>query len=112
MSYYLIAATSSLILSDFFNNSSFTLGKTVTTPLEPNWKANKDGTEKAVDKGRYQKLVEMLIYLSFTRPDIAYAVSKVSQYMHSPTSKHLNIAYHILRYLTGTLGKGYFIQKE
>ena len=39
---------------------------------------------KSVDKERYQQLVGKLIYLSHTRPDIAFAVSLVSQYMHDP----------------------------
>ena len=42
-----------------------------------------------MNKTRYQKLVGKLIYLSHTRPDIAFAVSLVSQFMHSPYEKHL-----------------------
>lgn len=37
-----------------------------------------------LDKGSYQQLVGKLIYLSYTRPDIAFVVSLVSQYMHAP----------------------------
>lgn len=36
-----------------------------------------DGAPPA-DRGRYQRLVGKLIYLSYTRPDIAFAVSIVS----------------------------------
>ena len=43
-----------------------------------------------------------LIYLSLTRLDIAYVVSAISQYMHSPTQRHMNAAIHVLRYLKGT----------
>jgi hypothetical protein len=59
-----------------------------------------------VDKGRYQRLVGRLIYLSHTRPDIAYAVSIVSRYMHDPRSGHLDVVNRILRYLKGCPGKG------
>jgi hypothetical protein len=38
-----------------------------------------------VDKGRYQRLVGRLIYLSHTRPDIGFSVSVVSQFMNNPT---------------------------
>lgn len=83
-----------------------------STPLEPNWKVSVNGTEKEVDKERYQRLVGRLIYLSLTRPDISYATSKVSQYRHSPHGKHLDAIYHILRYLKGTPGKGILLKKR
>ena len=58
------------------------------------------------DKERYQRLVGKLIYLSHTRPDIAYAVSVVSQFMHSPSEDHMGAVMRILRYLKVTPGKG------
>lgn len=51
-------------------------------------------------------MVGRLTYLSHTHPDIAYAISVVSQYMHAPTEEHLKDVYKILRYLKGTTGKG------
>lgn len=36
------------------------------------------------NKERYQRLVHKLIYLSLTRPSIAFVVSIVSQFMHLP----------------------------
>ncbi|XP_059627497.1 uncharacterized mitochondrial protein AtMg00810-like [Cornus florida] len=41
-----------------------------------------------------------------TRPDIAYAVSVVSQFMHSPCAPHLDSAIRILRYLKVCPGRG------
>ncbi|CAL9012439.1 unnamed protein product [Prunus brigantina] len=55
---------------------------------------------------RYQRLVGKLIYLSHTRPAIAYAVSVVSQFMHSPSEDHMGAVMRILRYLKVTPGKG------
>ncbi|RVW73403.1 Retrovirus-related Pol polyprotein from transposon RE1 [Vitis vinifera] len=65
-----------------------------------------------VDTTRYQRLVGKLIYLSHTQPDIAFAVSVVSQFMHSPYEKHLEVVYQILRYLKSTPGKGLFFMKN
>ena len=64
-----------------------------------------------VDTGRYQRLVDKLIYLSHTRPDIAFSVSVVSQFMHSPYEEHLEAVHRILRYLKATPGKGLFFKK-
>ena len=75
------------------------------TPIEQNHRLSKDvGTP--VDKECYQRLVERLIYLSHTRPDIAFAASVVSQFMHDPRSSHMNAVYRILRYLKSSPGKG------
>ncbi|RVW40345.1 Retrovirus-related Pol polyprotein from transposon RE1 [Vitis vinifera] len=67
---------------------------------------------KPVDREKYQRLVGRLIYLSHTRPDIAFAVSVVSQYMHSPKESHLEVVYKILRYLKGSPGRGLFFKKS
>ncbi|BBG94197.1 hypothetical protein Prudu_002421 [Prunus dulcis] len=42
--------------------------------------------------------VGRLIYLAHTRPYIAYVVSVVSQFMHSPNVSHRNVVDRILRY--------------
>ncbi|XP_050374671.1 uncharacterized mitochondrial protein AtMg00810-like [Argentina anserina] len=60
----------------------------------------------------YQRLVGKLIYLTITRPDISYAVSLVSQFMHAPTSTHMHLVKRILRYLKGTVTKGVFMKNN
>jgi len=54
----------------------------------------------------YQKIVGKFIYLTITRPDITFVVSLLSQYMHAPTSQHLDLMKRILRYLKGTISRG------
>ena len=65
-----------------------------------------------MDKGWFQKLVGKLIYLSHTRPDIAYAVSIVSQFMHNPSEDHMDAIIRILRYLKSSPGKGLLFSKN
>ena len=51
----------------------------------------------------YQYLTGSLNHLAvFTRPDIAFAASKLAQFNSNPTAIHLNAALHVLRYLKGT----------
>lgn len=52
------------------------------------------------------------MYLAHTRPDLAYALSVVSQYMHNPWEQHMNVVMCILRYLKSTLEKGIFFTKN
>lgn len=57
-------------------------------------------------------MAKRLIYLSHTRPDVAFAVSVISQFMHAPRATHFEVIFRIFRYLKGTLGKGLiFINK-
>lgn len=57
--------------------------KPVETPVDFSEKLDPNSDKCLVDKGRYQYLVGRLIYLSCTRPDIAFAASRVREYMHS-----------------------------
>ncbi|KAL6347204.1 hypothetical protein AAG906_012785 [Vitis piasezkii] len=56
--------------------------KPADIPIVQNHKLGEYVDQVPADKQRYQRLVGKLIYLSHTRPDIAYAVSVVSQFMH------------------------------
>lgn len=44
--------------------------------------------------------------MSHTRPDIAFVVSVVSQFIHEPKSHHMDAVMRIIRYLKGCPGKG------
>ena len=85
--------------------------KPAETPMDATTKLNTHTQGSPVDKGRYQRLVGKLIYLSHTRPDISFAVSAVSQFMNNPTEEHMQAVYRILRYLKLTPGQGFFFEK-
>lgn len=53
-----------------------------------------------------------MIYLSLTRPDIAFVVSLTSQFMHAPTTVHIEAVYKILMYLKGNPSKGLLFAKK
>ena len=85
--------------------------KPAETPMDTTVKLEENDGSAPVDKGRYQRLVGKLIYLSHIRPDIGFLVSMVSQFMNNPTEKHMTVVTRILRYLKMTLGKGLFFQR-
>ncbi|KAL6329631.1 hypothetical protein AAG906_022852 [Vitis piasezkii] len=58
------------------------------------------------------RLVGRLMYLAHTRPDLAYALSVVSQYMHNPGEQHMNAVMCILRYLKNAPRKGILFAKN
>lgn len=51
------------------------------------------------------------MYLTATRPDIAYGVSLLSRFMECPKKSHWEAGKRILRYIRGTLSEGIFYQK-
>ncbi|XP_073116145.1 uncharacterized protein [Elaeis guineensis] len=77
----------------------------IATPIEQNHRLVAD-TGVPIDRERYQRLVGRLIYLSHTRPDIAFAVSVVSQFMYDLRSVHMDAVTRILRYLKSCPGRG------
>ena len=82
------------------------------TPVEEGLKLCIETNQVPVDKGRYQRLVRRLMYLAHARPDLAYALSIVNQFMHNPREQHMNTVMCILRYLKSALGKGILFTKN
>ena len=85
--------------------------KPAETPIEQNHKLGGTIEDDMVDHDLYQRLMRKIIYLSHTRPDIAYVVGVVSQFMHSPHESHMEAINRILCYLKSTPGKGILFKK-
>ncbi|XP_071920752.1 secreted RxLR effector protein 161-like [Coffea arabica] len=76
-----------------------------------NEKLSKDDGAAKFDKGLYRSLVGCLMYLTATRPDIMYAVSLLSRFMHCASELHFKAAKKVLRSTSGylfNLGSGCF----
>ena len=62
------------------------------------------------DHSRYQETVGALQYATLSRPDIAFVVNRVCQFMHAPKENHWSTVKRILRYLKGTTNMGLWIR--
>ncbi|PNX77125.1 retrovirus-related Pol polyprotein from transposon TNT 1-94 [Trifolium pratense] len=80
--------------------------KPVDTPMDPNVKLIPNQGEPYPNPGQYRRLVGKLNYLTMTRPDLAFPVSVISQFLNSPCDSHWNAVVRILRYIKGSPGKG------
>ena len=80
----------------------------VSTPMATGTKLTKtiEDSEKA-DLKQYQSNVGSQMYAMLcTRPDLAYAISQISQFSSNPSTSHESAAKRVLRYLNGTRNLG------
>ena len=74
------------------------------SPIEQNHKLDLANGALLTDLEAYRRLVGCLIYLSVTRPDLAYSLHILSQFMQAPRIEHWEAALRVVRYLKGTQG--------
>lgn len=86
--------------------------KPSTCPMDANSKLCKDVGSLLQYVTQYRRLIRKLQYLTITRPDIAFTVNSLSQYMEQPHDVHLQAANKVLQYLKGTFGKGILFLAE
>lgn len=101
--YYL---TQAKYAADLVSQAGLTDNKITSTPIEANVKLIPNDGVPLSNPTLYRQLVGRLIYLTVTRPDLAYAVHIVSQFMSSPCTNHYAVVLRILRYVKGTMFHG------
>lgn len=88
--------------TDLLSQVGLSDSKIVDTPIEANFKLTPIAGVPLKDPKVYRQLVGSLIYLIITRPDIAYVVHIVSQFMSAPCTSHYASVLCIIRYVKGT----------
>ena len=92
--------------SDIISRAGMSNCSSCKTPVDTKPKLSASTDSPFVDPTKYRSLAGALQYLTFTRPDISYAVQQVCLHMHNPRVEHMNALKRILRYLQGTLSFG------
>ncbi|KAL6331602.1 hypothetical protein AAG906_011542 [Vitis piasezkii] len=81
-------------------------------PIEQNHRLGLANGELLSNPESYRRLVGRLIYLAVTRPDLAYSVHILSQFMQEPRIEHWEAALRVVRYLKGTPGQGILLRAD
>lgn len=85
--------------NEVIQRTSISDTKSFTTPIEPDLKMRTDDEVPLSDLTRYRQVAGSLFYLTITRPNNAYAVHVVSQFVACPTLVHWFTVLCILCYL-------------
>ncbi|KAK2437637.1 putative mitochondrial protein [Trifolium repens] len=93
---------------DLLQDSGLLAAKPASTPMQPQLQLHQSSGTALNDSTPYRRLVGRLLYLTHSRPEISYAVSKLSQFLASPTDTHMLAALHVLKYLKNNPGQGLF----
>lgn len=96
-------------LLDLLTKTHMLEANPVSTPMAANPKLTLDSGTMLDDPHEYRTVLGRLQYLAFTRPDIAYVVNRLSQFMHRPTDLYWQAVKRLLRYLSGMLSHGIFL---
>ncbi|XP_028949214.1 uncharacterized mitochondrial protein AtMg00810-like [Malus domestica] len=93
-------------VTDLLKKTEMLESKPCATPCLPYNRLLKDDGEPFNNPTLYRSIVGALQYLVFTRPDIAFSVHQVCQFMQSPMTSHYLAVKRILRYLKETMTHG------
>ncbi|XP_021979971.1 uncharacterized mitochondrial protein AtMg00810-like [Helianthus annuus] len=91
---------------DIVNRAGMATCNPVATPVDTKPKLSTTSSVPFDNPTLYRSLAGALQYLTFTRPDICYAVQQICIQMHNPSSAHLNALKRIIRYIRGTATYG------
>ena len=97
---------------DILERAGMTACKPCSTPVDTQAKLSADMGSPVADATAYWSLAGALQYLTFTRPDITYAVQQVCLHMHDPRESHLAAMKRLLRYVCGTVDHGLVLHRS
>jgi hypothetical protein len=98
-------------IRDLLSKTNMTEAKPVSSPMASSSTLFAYIGDPMEDPTLYRSVVGSLQYLSLTRPDLAFAVSRVCQFTHRPTKLHWQAVKRILRYLKHTISHGLLLHK-
>ncbi|GJS28023.1 retrovirus-related pol polyprotein from transposon TNT 1-94 [Tanacetum coccineum] len=84
----------------------------IGTPMEIKEKLDLDKNETLIDVMKYRSMINVLMYLTSSRPDVVHVTCLCARFQAQPTEKHLKEVKRIFRYLRGTVNMGLFYTKD
>ncbi|GJW38116.1 retrovirus-related pol polyprotein from transposon TNT 1-94 [Tanacetum coccineum] len=105
----------------FFNQSKFVKemlkkfkledSKPMKTPVSTETKLTRDEEGESVDNTKYRGMIDSLLYLTASRPDIMFIFCLCARFQEDPKTSNLEAVKHIFRYIKGTTHLGLWYPK-
>ena len=86
--------------------------KHTSTPMSSLAKLSLDAVGMDVDPTLYRSMIGNLLYLTASRPDIAFSVGVCARFQATPKEYHLTAVNRIIRYINGTSDYGIWYSKD
>jgi hypothetical protein len=91
---------------DVLKKFSMDKAKPIKTPMDTNGHVDRDLDDTSVDQKVYRSMIESLLYLCTSRPDIKLSVCMCARFQATPKDCHLRVVKRIMRYLILTPNLG------
>jgi hypothetical protein len=98
-------------ISEILDRANMLGAKPSKTPIPAGAKLSQFDGDPLPHATEYRQIVGALQYCTLTRPDIAFSVNQLFQFMHNPTTSHWTAAKRVLRYLKSSAHHGLFFGK-
>ena len=89
-------------IQDILQKGNMIDEKPVGTPMSTTCSLSSHDDAPSCDSSLFRNIIGSLHYLSITRPDIAFTVNKLSQYMQSPTTTHMQALKRVYKQIKDT----------
>ena len=86
--------------------------KHTSTPICSSAKLSRDAAGTEVDPTLYQSMIGSLLYLTTSRPNIAFSVGVCARFQAAPKESHLTVVKRIIRHINGTSDYGIWYLKD
>lgn len=104
--------TQSKYAQDLLEKAGMADSKPCVTPMTAGVKLGKEDSDSFYQPSLYRSIIGGLQYLTLSRPDLAFSVNKLSQFLQFPTLNHWTACKRALRYVKGTLQHGLLFTKK
>ncbi|KAL3354730.1 hypothetical protein AABB24_019058 [Solanum stoloniferum] len=86
--------------------------KLTSRQFDEHVKHMKSSDDPPTDQRAYQRLIGKFLYLTMTRPDIAFSVQTLSQFLQCPKKSHMEAAVRVVRYVKNQPGLGVLLSRN